>query len=119
LPLMPSAALTMIVAATALRPGTTSLAAMVIVLALQPARLTQSRTIARLPEYRLLVQGAREIRSRTPLVAAVETEFPLPATTDPGFVLRVLGGQIRGDAPIAATIDVDGAVTYSPRTPDP
>jgi hypothetical protein len=119
LPLMPSAALTMMMAATAWQPGATSITLLAIVLVLQPTRLMQSRTVARLPEYRLLVDGAREIRSRTSLVAAVEAEFALPPTTDPGFVYRVFGGQVRDDAPISATIGVDGRVVFRPRTPAP
>jgi len=62
----------------------------------------------------LLVQGARAIRATTDSVAAIETDFSLPATTDRTFVFRVLGGEVRDDAPLVARIGVDGRVTLVP-----
>ena len=113
LTLMPSTALALLVAVTEWRPLPTSVGLLVVVLALQPARVAEGRTIARLPEYRLLVDGSRAIRRHTAAVAAIRTGFPVPPATDREFLFRILGGQIREDAPLVATIGIDGRVTYT------
>ena len=115
LSLMPSMALTLAFAITAWRPAATSLVLLVAVVVAQPARLSQAMTIARMPEYRLLVQGSRAIRATAGSIAAIETEFSLPPTTDPTFVHRVLGGEVRSDASLMARIGEDGGVSYTPR----
>ena len=115
LSLIPSMALTLAFATTAWRPALASAVLLVAVVAAQPARLAQAMTIARLPEYRLLVQGSRAIRATAGSVKAIETEFSLPPTTDPTFVYRVLGGEVRGDASLIARIGADGRVSYTRR----
>jgi hypothetical protein len=115
LPLMPSVAITIGIAVTSWRPALTAAVLLLAVLAFQPARLAQAATIARLPEYRLLVDASRTIRRDTPIVTAINTELSLPATTDPSFIYRVLGGQVRDDGPLAATIAADGRVRYGRR----
>jgi hypothetical protein len=115
LSLMPSMALTLAFAITAWRPAAASSILLIVVLVAQPARLSQAMTIARLPEYRVLVQGSRAIRATAGSVAAIETEFSLPPTTDPTFIYRVLGGEVRGDASLVARIGADGRVSYTPR----
>jgi len=114
LSLMPSMVLTLALATTAWRPAAASAVLLALVVVVQPMRLSEAMTIARLPEYRLLVQGARAIRATTDSVAAIETDFSLPATTDRTFVFRVLGGEVRDDAPLVARIGVDGRVTLVP-----
>ena len=115
LSLMPSMALTLAFATTTWRPVAASSVLLIAVVVAQPSRLSQAMTIARLPEYRLLVQGSRTIRATAGSVAAIETALSLPPTTDPTFVYRVLGGEVRGDAALMARIGADGRVSYTPR----
>jgi hypothetical protein len=120
--LAPSAATTIAIAVTAWRPAATTISAclLVAVLAAQPARLADSMTIHRLPEYGALVRGSREIRRRAPEIRAIRTEFPLPATADPTFLYEVLGGRITRQAGFVATIRRSGEVVFArvPAAPD-
>jgi hypothetical protein len=112
----PSAALTIVLALTAWRPASASvallLAAMVIVS--QPWRLADAMTFHRLPEYAPLARGSREIRRRVLDVRRIDTEFPLPPSTDRAFLYEVLGGRVSPDGRLTATIGRTGLVTFTP-----
>jgi hypothetical protein len=113
LTLAPSAALTVGLALTAWQPAAAavSLGLAALVLFAQPARLSDARTIHRLPQYEALVRGSREIRRQTPQVRRIDTDFQLPPSTDRAFLYEVLGGRVTRDSDLAATIDRDGRVT--------
>ena len=77
-----------------------------------PWRLGFATTMHRLPEYRVLVAGSRELASRNEPVRAIRTEFTLPPSTDPEFLYKILGGRIDGNASRTALVHSDGTVTY-------
>lgn len=115
LTIAPSAALTMALALTAWRPVAplvaTSLA--LLVLAAQPSRFADAMTFHRLPEYGPLVRGSREVRRRVSEVRSLETQLALPASTDRHFVYEILGGRVTPEAPMAATIESTGRVSFA------
>ncbi len=117
--LAPGAALTIGLALTAWKPAATliSIALAALVLWSQPARIADSMTFHRLPEYEVLVRGAREIRRYTPEVQAIRTDFALPGSVDPSFLYSVLGGRFSGDARFVATIRRTGDVVFTPVAP--
>jgi len=117
LSLMPAAVLT-IVLATAI-PDRWGLARNVVAwvmlaaaLAAVPGRLAIAATLHRMPEYAPLVEGSRRaVRQRQPM-RAIETEFTLPAPSDPTFVYRILGGHIDPASPWVARIRTTGDVDF-------
>lgn len=115
LTLMPSVALTLGLTLTAWRraAGPVAIALTMIVVVLQPARLTQAMTLHRLPEYAPLVRGSREIWRHAPEIRAITTDFSLPQSTDREFLYKVLGGRVTRDAQLAATIGPSGEVAYT------
>jgi hypothetical protein len=77
-----------------------------------PTRLRVAATLHRMPQYEALVRGSRRIASMRQPVRAVQTAFPLPPTSDPDFIYRILGGRIDRDAEWVAMIATDGQVSY-------
>lgn len=116
LTLAPSAALTIGLALVAWRPAAPFVAIVLalLVLAIQPARFANAGTELRLPQYGALVRGTKEVRARTSEVRSLETQLPLPPSTDPVFVYQILGGRITPGAPLAATIDAGGHAHFTP-----
>jgi hypothetical protein len=114
LPLAPCAAVTVALAATTIRPKEASIALTVVVLALQPGRLAHSVTWYRMPEYRALARGARDIRRQVADVRRIDTSFPLPRLSSATFLYEVLGGRINPQAAFDATIGADGRATFTP-----
>ena len=114
LTIAPSAALTMALALTAWRPAAPFAATVLalLVLAAQPSRVADAMTFHRLPQYGPLVRGSREIRRRVSEVRSVDTQLALPASTDPLFVYKILGGRVTADAMFAATIESTGRVRF-------
>ena len=112
LPFVPSAAIIVAWALTSIRPREMSLALLVIVLALQPGRLRHSLTWYRMPEYRALSRGAREIRRQTAEVRRIDTSFPLPGLSSATFLYEVLGGRLSPTAAFDATIDREGHAQF-------
>jgi len=116
LPLMPSAVLTLVLAATAVVPVRLSRAAGVLILAgalaIVPARLRTAATMFSMREYAALLSGSRTLAQRGQPVRAVETEFQLPATSDSEFLYRILGGRFDARSPWIAVITSTGNVTY-------
>lgn len=89
-----------------------ALAALAVVLYMQPVRLVVTRDIHRLPEYAPWVEGSRATARRTMEVRAISTAFELPPSSDPSFPFRCLGGRLEADAPFDAVIARDGSVSF-------
>ena len=116
LSLMPAAVLTVVLAATAAPSPRLArivgVALLIGALALVPARVRRAATMHRMPQYGLLVAGARKIMSVGQPMRAVRTEMTLPRTSNPAFLYRVLGGRIDPTSPWIAVITSDGGVVY-------
>ncbi|HSK08736.1 MAG TPA: hypothetical protein VK911_04115, partial [Vicinamibacterales bacterium] len=113
--LAPSAALTVVLAATAWRPLARAVPAVLLaaVVLAQPARAAEALTL-RLPEYGALVRGSRETARRLDEVRRIDVTFALPPTTEPDFVYRVLGGRLSPTAAYSVTIDRAGRARFIP-----
>ena len=118
LSLMPAAVLTVVLGIAALPerwPLARNALAMVMcaaVLTGVPGRLAYSATLHRMPAYAPLVEGSRRaVRQRQPM-RAIETEFTLPAPSDPTFVYRILGGRLDETSPWIARIRSTGDVEF-------
>ena len=116
LSLMPAATLMVVLALTASLPARfadwAAVGFLVVVLGLAPAKLRFAATMHRMPEYRLLVDGSRQIWSTRESVRSIETDFSLPPTADPEYLYTILGGRIDPDSPWSALIATDGRVVY-------
>jgi hypothetical protein len=116
LPLMPAAALTLLLTLTAVPSRRVvrvlTLVAFAVSLAVFPARFRVARTMHRMPEYGVWLDGSRRIARRAQPIRNIQTEFILPPDSDPEFLYVVLGGRIDRESPWVALIKVDGAVVY-------
>jgi hypothetical protein len=116
LSLMPSAVLIVVLGVMALVPRRfathAGIALVMVALAMVPARVRVAATMHRMPEYGVLVVGARQVRARNEPMRAVRAAFPLPPTSNAEFVYRTLGGRIDRSSPWVAVISPDGSVTY-------
>jgi hypothetical protein len=116
LSLMPSAVLTVLLAATAVPISSLSrsigVVACVGALAIVPGRLRQAAPMFKMPEYRVLVDASRKIASLGQPMRAVRLAFTLPPRNDPEFLYLVLGGRIDPQSSWIAIIASDGTVTY-------
>ncbi len=116
LSLMPVAVLTVILALTAIPEPRLRLAAGVLVfvaaLRLVPDRIRHEQVFPRLPEYRLLVDASRKIKSVRQPMRAIKTEFTLPPTASPEFLFEVLGGRLDPSAEWMCLIRTDGTLQY-------
>ena len=116
LSLMPAAVLTVVLAATWMpSPRLARLAGIGLFLgasALVPARVSLAATMYRMPEYKVLVDASRRIRSRNQPMRQIRADFPLPPTSDPEFLYRVLGGRIDRASPWVSIITSNGQVEY-------
>ena len=117
LSLMPAAVLSVLLGATALVPARVSHVACIAIfvgaLMIVPARLRVAATMFKMPEYRALVAGSREVLKRRLPMRSIQPAFDLHPTSDPEFVFRVLGGRIDRLSEWRAVILPDGRVTYS------
>ena len=77
-----------------------------------PARVRFGATMHKLPQYGVLVEGSRKIRSSRQSIRAIRTELKLPATSNPEFLYKVLGGRIDRASPWIGVITSDGRVVY-------
>jgi hypothetical protein len=111
-PLMPAAVLTLTLSVTAVRPPRLARAVSVLLLAgalaMVPARVELSTTLARLPQYGPLVDGSRALVQLQQPVRAIRTAFTLPATSDPEFIYLILGGRIDRASAWIGVITEDG-----------
>jgi hypothetical protein len=82
----------------------------VVVIGLIPSRYAASMSLHRVPEYAALLSGSRALRTMTPRVRAIHTDFDLPPTADRGYLYRILGGEIAPDSPLVAVIGRGGGV---------
>lgn len=116
LSLMPAAVMTILLGTTALLPLRVAhmicVALFVGVLAIVPVRLRLASTMFRMPTYRALVAGSREVVKRREPMRLIETEFELPPTSSPEFIFHILGGRIDRQGKWRAVILSDGRVTY-------
>ncbi|HWP99860.1 MAG TPA: hypothetical protein VNK92_05270 [Vicinamibacterales bacterium] len=123
LSLMPSAVLTILLAALPAgrsRLATTFAAATFAAALLPvPARVRAAATMHQWPEYGALLDGSRRAARLEQPLRALTTEFPLPPTTDGTFLYRILGGRLDPRSPWTATIGRDGRVTYRRVEPMP
>lgn len=92
------------------RSGAAALLLAAAILAQKP-RIERAALVFRLPAYGAVIKGSRALVRRGEPVRRIEAPF-LPATSDPEFAFRILGGQIRPDAAFAAKLSEDGTVTY-------
>ncbi len=115
LPVVPCAALTLALPFASLRSTRqgwiVSVALLVVVLSLQPARCQAAWGIHRVPQYGALVRGSRQIARQMPEVRAVVFPF-LPQPSDPNYLYEIFGGRINPDAPVVAVVDEEGHVRY-------
>jgi len=116
LSLMPSAVLTVVLAATVLPfprvRQAIGVALFAAALAVVPERIRHEATMPRMPEYGLLVDASRKIRSVRQPMRSIETDFKLPPTANPEFLFEVLGGQIDRNAQWSCLIRADGTLLY-------
>ena len=116
LSLMPAVVLTCVLAVTAIpSPGVARVIAILLLagaLALVPGRIRHERVMGRMPEYGLLVDASRKIRSLGQPMRAIETDFKLPPTANPEFLFEVLGGRIDRHARWICLIRADGTLSY-------
>ena len=77
-----------------------------------PAKTRFAATMHRMPQYGLLVDASRRIKSVGQPMRSIRTEFSLPPTTDPEYLFRVLGGRIDPASPWTSVIMTDGRVIY-------
>jgi hypothetical protein len=116
LSLMPAAVLTVVLAAATAPPPRLArfvgVALLIGALTLVPARVRFAATMHRMPQYGLLVDGARKIRSVRQPMRAVRTDMFLPPTSNPEILYRALGGRIDPTSPWIAIITSDGRVVY-------
>ena len=119
LSLMPSVVLTVVLALTL--PTVTpsqrwtrpvAMALLVTALALVPGRVKFAATLHRMPEYAAIVTASRTMVTRGQPLKGVETSFPLPPTSDPEFVYRILGGPIDPASEWIGIIEAGGGVRY-------
>ena len=117
-PLMPAAVLTLTLSLTAVRPPwlarLVSIVALAGALAMVPARVRLASTLASMPQYGPLVDGSRALVQLQRPVRAVRTEFTLPATSDPEFIYRILGGRIDPASGVVGIITADGRARQQP-----
>ena len=116
LSLMPAATLMCVLSITSLatRPfmGRVGIVVLVAVICLVPVRLRHAAGIHQMPEYRLLVDGSKQIWRTRDSIRSIATEFSLPPTADSEFLYTILGGTINRGDEWGATIMSDCAVVY-------
>jgi hypothetical protein len=117
LSLMPATVLTFVLAVTTMPAEryakAAALVTLFVALAFVPVRLRNAATMFQMPQYRLLVDASRKVRSFNQPMQAIRTEFALPPTSNAEFLFEVLGGTIDRRAPWTCVIRADGEVTFS------
>ena len=111
---MTAAVLTTLLGLTALaghHRGYVAIAALLLAVAILPARVRQASTIHKMPGYDLLVEGSRQILDRGVSVRSISADF-LPPDGHPEYLFTVLGGTVDPDGEWVARIATDGLVSY-------
>jgi hypothetical protein len=88
-------------------------AAVVLMTLMQPARAHEAWTEWRLPQYGVLVSGARAIVADGSEVREINAAFHVPDGMDVYFLHALLGGRLDPSGPVAR-IEQSGEVTYQP-----
>ncbi|HVQ12158.1 MAG TPA: hypothetical protein VMS40_01145, partial [Vicinamibacterales bacterium] len=117
LSLMPATVLTFVLAVTAMPAArfarATSIVTLVAALAFVPMRVGNAATMFRMPQYRILVDASRKVRSFGQPMQQIRTDFALPPSSNAEFLFEVLGGTIDRRAPWVCVIRANGEVTFS------
>lgn len=116
LSLMPAAVLTFVLAATAMPYPRVSRAVAIAMFAgalmIVPARIRYEASLPRMPEYAVLVDASRKIKSLGQPMRAIRARFELPPTADPEYLYTLLGGRIDRESRWIAEIWPDGRIVY-------
>jgi hypothetical protein len=116
LSLMPATVLTFMLAVTAIAPSrfarATAIVALVVALAFVPTRLRNAATMFQMPQYRVLVDASRRIKSFGQPMRQIRTDFAIPPSSDAEFLFEVLGGTIDRHSPWVGVIRTNGEVTF-------
>lgn len=83
-----------------------------MVLYMQSPRMYATQFFHRLPEYKIIVRGSREIVRRTHEIRDVITAFETHPDLAKTFPFVCLGGRVTPDATYNAIIAPDGSVTF-------
>jgi hypothetical protein len=117
--LMPAAVLTVLLALTAVPSrrlaGAIAFGLFMASLAIAPARIAFGRTMHQMPEYGPLLDASRKIARIKEPMGAIQTEFPLPPTSNPEFLYTILGGRLDRASHVIAIIQRDGRVIFRTR----
>jgi hypothetical protein len=117
LSLMPATVLTFVLAVTTMPSvrfaRATAILTLVVALAFVPMRLRNAATMFQMPQYRILVDASRKVRSFGQPMQQIRTDFPLPPSSNAEFLFEVLGGTIDRRAPWVCVIRADGEVTFN------
>jgi hypothetical protein len=117
LSLMPAVVLTFVLAVTTMPAPKFARGAAVmtllVALAFVPVRLRNAATMFQMPQYRLLVDASRKVKSFGQPMQAIRTEFALPPTSNAEFLFEVLGGTIDRRAPWTCLIRANGELAFT------
>lgn len=117
LSLMPATVLTFVLAVTSMPSSrfarATAIGALVVALAFVPTRLKNAATMFQMPQYQILVDASRKVRSFGQPMQQIRTEFALPPSSNAEFLFEVLGGTIDRRAPWVCVIRANGDVTFT------
>jgi len=117
LSLMPAAVLTFVLAVTSMPSSRLARASAIVVLAVAfafvPTRLRNAATMFQMPQYRVLVDASRRVRSFGQPMREIRTDFTLPPSSDAEFLFEVLGGTIDRRAPWVCVIRANGEVRFN------
>ncbi len=80
------------------------------VLALQPARIAQSKLTFKYPEYRAMLIGSRSLAAQAPVLRDIRVTFAVHPSMDKYFIYTILGGRMDPAAPHRGFIEPDGRV---------
>jgi hypothetical protein len=116
LSVMPAAVLTIVLASAAVTPPRLArgvgVALLIGALALVPARVRFADTMHRMPEYGVLVDGARKMSRLGQPMRAVRTDIKLPPTSNPEVLYVALGGRLDPTSPWIGVITSEGQIDY-------
>lgn len=84
---------------------------LVAILALQPARVDQSKAFFKYPAYRTMRLASYELAAKHPVLRDIRVNFEgVHPTMDKYIMYTILGGRIDRSAPLQAYVDGDGSV---------
>ncbi len=81
-----------------------------VVVALQPARIAQSKLSFKYPEYRAMLVGSRQLAVQAPVLRDIRVTFAVHPSMDKYFIYTILGGRMDATAAQTAFIEADGRV---------